>query len=125
MTLNEIKTAIELEQSGKSLEFREKGTVEWRHGKIEAILNARVISNFDCREKPTPTRIPLTRADFNGIPVVWLKSNHGRETLVLEICTSRLYVMNQQFEGLTFDNLLDEWQYSADRINWKPCWKEQ
>lgn len=75
--------------------------------------------------KPTPTRVPLTRADFNGIPVVWLKSNHGRETLVLEICNSRLYVMNQQFEGLTFDNLLDEWQYSADRINWKPCWKEQ
>lgn len=77
------------------------------------------------RPLPTPPkRVPLETSDLP--PVCWLryKDNANCAHLVLWVGKYAVHISANSPSYPTFSELFrDGWQYSADRVNWKPCHK--
>lgn len=80
---------------------------------------------------PEPRRVPLTADDIPA--VCWVRFHFGRcnDKGVLEIPPTWLVTavtgngIEVSAAWSTFDELMTEGaEYSTDRKNWKPCWKE-
>ena len=120
MTCDQLIKLCEAKKAGKVIQFKNCGDLNW------------IVSDFphcfdpmrgQYRIKPEPKRVPLS---FNDIPpVCWIKKSVDVFRLVVE--TTVFGVRMGTLGGeLTFVDMAKQgWQYSTDRKNWKPCWKEQ
>jgi hypothetical protein len=72
--------------------------------------------------KPEPRKVPLTKTDWDGHPVWWLRNPElQHEYIILEIAPNHILTTVTKIK---YDRLLgDSWQRSHDRINWTPCYK--
>lgn len=77
-------------------------------------------SNY--RIAPEPRKVPLTADDIPA--VCWVRENDGRTVSYL-ITSVGDEGVHSGIGWLGFDTLKAyEYQYSSDRKNWLPCWKE-
>lgn len=88
-------------------------------------LNPTYSEKLNFRIKPEPKRVPLEASDIPA--VCWIRSNTvKREFLVSEIDSNGVWTSNgcgNQMWSWTRLYSLDV-EYSEDRRNWKPCYKE-
>jgi len=81
-------------------------------------------SQFIARKigKPEPRKVPLTKEDWDGHPVWWVRLNVGfKEFLVSAISDAEIYY-NEEW-CLTASMMKHE--RSHNRITWAPCWKKE
>ncbi len=76
--------------------------------------------------KPKLKRVPLSKEDFDGMPVIWIKGKNFKgllmETLVTQVGETHLY---SQISECDYKSLMTRGEeYSTDRKEWHPCWKE-
>ena len=79
------------------------------------------------RIKPSKNqRVPLTPADIP--PVCWLRTHTDFSRAYLVGLVARLEVAITDYsrnERVSYDRLFENhWEYSSDRVNWRPCYKE-
>lgn len=116
-----ILTALE---EGREIQVFSHG--RWQRSSINDVLNyfdiVEINKSAFYRIKPTPKRVPLEMGDFP--PVCWL-----RETVRPNHNSLAGYytptAVNCRFWGdISYSDLSNAYEYSSDRVNWKPCWKE-
>jgi hypothetical protein len=85
---------------------------------------------YRIKPEPTKKKLPLTQEDIP--PVCWLKGglNEPASVQVYEINNTGLTYLYLVSDGrvigrqVTYQELSNGFYYSADRKNWKPCYKE-
>lgn len=67
--------------------------------------------------KPEPVKVPLTKKDFDGMAVVWLRDiGSTSDNLVTTIDDAGL-------NNISWNVCMKKMEYSTDRRGWKPCHK--
>ena len=75
--------------------------------------------------KPEPRRVPLTKEDFDGMPVMWVRNRDRSFESMIGAITSKNVFLNNANQGVSYEELKEDgYQYSTDRVTWKPFWKE-
>ena len=78
------------------------------------------------RIKPSKKRVPLTPGDLPA--VCWLKADYrgSIQNAVVAVGDGFVRIMLAgSSTDIFFNDLMESnWQYSSDRVNWYPCWKE-
>jgi hypothetical protein len=74
--------------------------------------------------KPKPRKVSLTKADWDGHPVWWVRNTVGNDALVSAIGPNSIMIVDRK-EHAYHVLKRDQWQRSHDRINWTPCYKEE
>lgn len=74
---------------------------------------------------PESRKVPLTKEDWDGHPVWWVRETVGGEEaderMVFSVHTNRIQTHGGY--SLAYDNLLLGYERSHDRKTWTPCWK--
>ena len=79
---------------------------------------------YDRRPLPTPPKlVPLEAKDIP--PVCWLRiaEFRGRNGEIHVVQIHGEFVVAGHDRKISYRVLKDDWEYSADRKNWKPCSK--
>jgi len=83
-------------------------------------------SHCKYRIKPSKKLVPLTPADIP--PVCWLRTHTDFSRAYLVGLVAQLEVAITDYsrnERVSYDRLFEtHWEYSSDRVNWRPCCKE-
>lgn len=64
-------------------------------------------------------RVPLTEEDIPA--VCWIRVAGGNPRLVLGVNPN---CVEWKYDFVSFTQMVIGWEYSPDRLNWKPCFKE-
>lgn len=78
------------------------------------------------RIKPSKKKVPLVPSDLPA--VCWLRADYRGSIQNAVVAVGDGFVriiLSDFYTDISFNDLKDNnWQYSSDRVNWYPCWKE-
>ena len=91
------------------------------------------IFNYRIKPQDKPVEyVPMEKSDFDGMPVIWARRENHCSFQGVDYLVSTLFeagvtiILLGRVDGFTYADLFhDGWEYSTDRIHWKPFRKEK
>lgn len=122
MTLDELIVVLQAAKAGKTIEFEHIGRPTVWEQKLSSDTSWNLFV-YNYRVKPEPKRVPLEAKDIP--PVCWIRDPNGfADTNRLVITVAPAGIVAADDYRISYTTLMNRYEYSTDRVNWKPCWKE-